>query len=81
LQTIRGRKHRADVWGERMYSMKLLLDPMKMAGLNVTPQDVSAMRWPTARTWNCPAARIEGATTELSIRTKGRLTTAEEFNT
>jgi hydrophobe/amphiphile efflux-1 (HAE1) family protein len=77
IQTIPG-VSTVQIWGERMYSMKLLVDPMKMAGLGVTPQDISAAL--AKENVELPSGTIEGATTELIIRTKGRLVTADQFN-
>ncbi|MBK7753161.1 MAG: efflux RND transporter permease subunit [Flavobacteriales bacterium] len=77
LQTIAG-VSAINVWGDKKYSMKLLLEPVKMAGFNVTPVDVrNALNRENVE---LPSGRIEGFNTELSIRTLGRLTTAEEFN-
>jgi len=77
LQTIAG-VSAINVWGEKKFSMKLLLEPVKMAGFNITPMDV---RDALAReNVELPSGRIEGFNTELSIRTLGRLTTPEEFN-
>ncbi|MCC6937811.1 MAG: efflux RND transporter permease subunit [Flavobacteriales bacterium] len=77
LQTIPGVSN-IRVWGEKKYSMKLQLDPVKMAGFQVTPSDVrSALNRENVE---LPSGRIEGFNTELSIRTSGRLTTEEEFN-
>ncbi|WKZ64946.1 MAG: efflux RND transporter permease subunit [Flavobacteriales bacterium] len=77
LQTIPG-VSAINIWGEKKYSMKLLLDPVKMAGLGITPADVRAAL--DRENVELPAGRIEGFRTELSIRTLGRLTTAEQFN-
>lgn len=38
------------IWGEKRYSMRLWLDPVKMAGYGITPVDVK-MPLPT-RTWS-----------------------------
>jgi multidrug efflux pump len=66
------------VWGEKKYAMRLYLDPIKMAAARVTPGDISR----ALRTENVelPAGRLEGANTEISIRTLGRLSTEEDFN-
>jgi multidrug efflux pump len=77
LQTIPG-VSAINIWGEKKYSMKLLLDPVKMAGLGITPADVRAAL--DRENVELPAGRIEGFRTELSIRTLGRLTTPEQFN-
>lgn len=77
LQTIPGVSN-IRVWGDKKYSMKLQLDPVKMAGFQVTPIDVrNALNRENVE---LPAGRIEGFNTELSIRTSGRLTNEEEFN-
>ena len=77
LQTIPGVSE-IRVWGEKKYSMKLLLDPVKLAGYNLTPLDVrNALNKENVE---LPTGRIEGYNTELSIRTFGRLTTEEDFN-
>ena len=58
--------------------MKLLLDPVKLAGYNLTPLDVRDAL--NKENVELPTGRIEGYNTELSIRTFGRLTTQEDFN-
>lgn len=77
LQTIPGVSE-IRVWGEKKYSMKLLLDPVKLAGYNLTPLDVRDAL--NKENVELPTGRIEGYNTELSIRTFGRLTTQEDFN-
>ncbi len=77
LQTIRGVSE-IRIWGERKYSIKLLLDPIKLSGYKLTPGDVRNAL--TRENIELPAGRIEGYGTELTIRTKGRLTTPAEFN-
>jgi len=77
LQTIPGVSE-IRIWGEKKYSMKLLLDPIKLAGYNLTPADVRDAL--NRENVELPTGRIEGYTTELSIRTFGRLTTEEDFN-
>ena len=67
-----------DIWGEKRYSMRLWLDPVKMAGYGVTPLDVrSAVERENVE---LPSGSIEGDTKELSIRTMGLMSTAQEFN-
>ncbi len=77
LQTIPGIS-KIYIWGEKRYSMKLMLEPMKMAGLGITPTDVQQAL--TQENVELPSGRIEGDEVELTIRTFGRLTTEEEFN-
>ncbi len=77
LQTIKGVSE-VRIWGDKKYAMKLLLDPAKMAGYQLTPADIrNALNRENVE---LPTGRIEGYNTELTIRTSGRLTTAEEFN-
>ncbi len=77
LQTIPG-VSAINIWGEKKYSMKLLLDPVKMAGYAITPADVRSAL--DRENVELPSGRIEGYRTELSIRTMGRLVTPEQFN-
>ncbi len=77
LQTIDGVSS-VPIWGQRRYSMRLWMDPAKLAGYGLTPLDV---RNAIAReNVELPSGSIEGTTTELTIRTLGLLTTPEEFN-
>ena len=66
------------IWGEKRYSMRLWLDPAKMAGYGVTPMDVKNAI--DKENIELPSGSIEGNTTELTIRTLGLMHTAEEFN-
>lgn len=77
LQTIQGIS-RIYLWGEKKYSMKLLLEPTKMAGFGITATDVQSAL--LTQNIELPSGRIEGETVELTIRTFGRLTKEEEFN-
>lgn len=66
------------IWGEKRYSMRLWLDPIKMAAYGVTPVDVKNVI--DRENVELPSGKIEGNTTELTIRTLGLMHTAEEFN-
>ena len=77
LQTIPGVSS-VQIWGEKKYSMRLWLDPAKLAAYSLTPLDVKTAL--NRENIELPAGRIEGNSTELSIRTIGRLTTADEFS-
>jgi multidrug efflux pump len=77
LQTIPGVSS-IQVWGDKEYSMRLWMDPLKLAAYGVTPLDVQEAL--TRENVELPSGRIEGDITELSVRTMGRLTTAQEFN-
>ncbi|NCA75662.1 MAG: efflux RND transporter permease subunit [Alphaproteobacteria bacterium] len=76
LQTIPGVSE-IRIWGEKKYSIKLLLDPQKLASYRLTPTDVKNAL--LRENIELPTGRIEGYNTELTIRTKGRLTTPAEF--
>ena len=67
-----------DIWGEKKYSMRLWIDPIKMAGYGITPMDVKNAV--DRENVELPSGSIEGNTMELSIRTLGLMHTAEEFN-
>jgi len=77
LQTIQNVSS-VDIWGQKRYSMRLWLDPVKMGGYGVTPLDV--LNSVTAENVELPSGSIEGNTVDLSIRTMGLMTTAQEFN-
>lgn len=77
LQTIPGVSE-IRIWGSKEYAMRLWMDPLKLAAYGVTPLDVQEAL--QRENVELPSGRIEGMTTELSVRTMGRLTTAEEFN-
>ncbi|MCY7411292.1 MAG: efflux RND transporter permease subunit, partial [Chitinophagales bacterium] len=77
IQTIPGVSG-VRIFGEKKYSMRLWLDPAKMAAYNVTPVDVENAV--TKQNVELPSGRIEGSNTELTIRTQGELTSPEEFN-
>ncbi|MDX1997685.1 MAG: efflux RND transporter permease subunit [Thermoanaerobaculia bacterium] len=77
LQTIPG-VARVDVWGERTYSMRLWLDPQKLASYQLSPIDVLQVL--QRENVELPAGRIEGNDVQLNVRTLSRLATAEDFN-
>jgi multidrug efflux pump len=77
VQTIAGVSE-VWIWGEKRYSMRLWMDPVKLAAFQITPIDVqNALR---RENIELPTGRIEGKNTELSIRTLGRLNTVNDFN-
>ncbi len=77
LQTIQGVSS-IMIWGEKRYAMRLWLDPVKLAGYQLTPLDVRNAI--TRENIELPSGSIEGTTTELTIRTLGLMSTPEEFN-
>ena len=77
LQTI-SNVSSVEIWGEKRYSMRLWLDPAKMAGYGITPMDIKSAL--DRENIELPSGSIEGNTTELTIRTMGLMHTTEEFN-
>jgi len=76
LQSLTG-VGRAQVAGERRYSMRIWLDPEAMASRGLTVQDVqNAVR---TRNVEVPAGRIESSRREFTVRSLGELKTPEEF--
>jgi len=77
LQTIPG-VAQVRIWGERRYSMRLWMDPAKLAAYGITPMDIRAAL--NRENIELPSGTIEGANTELTVRTLSRMTTVDEFN-
>lgn len=77
LQTIPGVGD-IRIFGPKSYSMRLWLDPYKMTANRITSTDIEQAV--NRENIELPSGRIEGSLTELTIRTKGLLQTAEEFN-
>ena len=77
LQTIPGVSE-VRIFGEKRYSMRLWMDPAKLAAYQITPLDVrNALN---AENIELPSGRIEGNDVELTVRTLSRLEKTEEFN-
>jgi hydrophobe/amphiphile efflux-1 (HAE1) family protein len=77
FQTVTGVSS-VQIWGEKKYAMRLRIDPVKLASFRLTAPDiVNAL---TKQNIELPSGSIEGAMTELTVRTQGRLTTADDFN-
>ena len=77
FQTIPG-VSQVMIYGERKYSIRLWMDPDKLAAFKLTPLDV----YNAVNTQNLelPTGSLEGNSTDLTIRTMGRLSNPEEFN-
>lgn len=67
-----------EIWGENRYSMRLWLDPTRMAAYGITPMDVKTAV--EKENVELPSGSIEGDNIELAIRTTGLLQTPEDFN-
>ncbi|MEB3244620.1 MAG: efflux RND transporter permease subunit [Vampirovibrionales bacterium] len=77
LQSIAG-VARVIIGGEREFSMRIWLDPVKLQALGVTMQDVRAAL--LAENIEIPAGRVEGQLREFTVRTLGALNTPEAMN-
>lgn len=77
LQTISG-VSAVNIFGEKRYSMRLWMDPAKLAGYGLTPMDVRNAI--SRENVELPSGSIEGTNTQLTIRTLGLMTTPKEFN-
>lgn len=77
FQTIPGVSS-VQLWGEQKYAMRLHIDPERLASFRLTAPDiVNAL---AKQNIELPSGSIEGANTELTVRTQGRMTTEEDFN-
>lgn len=77
FQTIPGVSE-VRVWGQKRYSMRLWMDPGSLSAYQLTPLDV--LNAVNAQNLELPSGRLEGVSTELTVRTVGRLNTPEDFN-
>lgn len=77
LQTIPG-VGEVRIWGEKKYAMRLWLDPEKLSAYGLTVLDVrNALN---AENVELPSGRLEGQSTELTVKTMGLMRTPEDFN-
>jgi hydrophobe/amphiphile efflux-1 (HAE1) family protein len=77
LQTIPGVSSVA-IYGQQRPAMRLWLDPKKMTSYNLTASDVNVAL--AKENVEMPGGKIRGNTTELTIKTHGRLETEDDFN-
>ncbi len=77
LQTIPGVSN-VQIWGQKKYAMRIWMIPDKLAAFKLTPLDViNALRNENVE---LPSGKIAGNTTELTVRTEGKMQNEEEFN-
>ncbi len=62
---------RVDVWGSKTYSMRLWIDPDRLAAYQLSPIDVR--RAFEQANIELPSGRIEGSSVDLSVRTESRI--------
>jgi multidrug efflux pump len=77
LQTIPGVSS-VQIWGQKRYSMRLWVDPVKMASYGVTVSDVRDAL--DKQNVELPTGKLTGANTELTVKTLGNLANPEQFN-
>lgn len=77
LQTVNG-VAKADILGGATYSMRVFLDPIKMAGLGVTPADVSQVL--ANNNFLTAAGSTKSEYVAISMTAKTDLNSAEEFS-
>ena len=77
LQTIEGVSE-IRIFGQKKYSMRIWMDPIKMASLGITTQDVKAAL--DKENVELPSGKLAGDNTELTVKTIGRFRSEEDFN-
>jgi hydrophobe/amphiphile efflux-1 (HAE1) family protein len=77
LQTIPGVSS-VVIYGQQKPTMRLWLDPNKMAAYSLTASDVDAAL--VNENVEMPGGKIRGTHTELTVKTFGRLETEDDFN-
>ncbi len=77
FQTIKGVSE-VRVWGSKKYSIRLWMDPDRLAAYQITPLEV--FNAVNSQNVELPSGRIEGSQLELTVRTVGRLSSPQEFN-
>ncbi|MBY4676259.1 efflux RND transporter permease subunit [Marinobacterium arenosum] len=76
LQTVNGVAN-VVIFGERRYSMRIWLDPARMAAYQVMPQDVEAAL--RAQNLEVPAGRLESQNREFTLLTRSDLNDIDQF--
>ncbi len=64
--------------GEKKYAMRIWLDPNKLIAFGLTPLDVQQAL--LKENVELPSGKIAGTSTELTVRTFGKLFTEDDFN-
>ncbi|MDO9186347.1 MAG: efflux RND transporter permease subunit [Bacteroidia bacterium] len=77
LQTISG-VSTVQIWGQKKYAMRLWMNPDKLAAFGLTPLDVKQAL--DKENVELPSGKVAGNTTELTVKTVGKLTDEEGFN-
>ncbi|MES2397461.1 MAG: efflux RND transporter permease subunit [Bacteroidota bacterium] len=77
LQTISG-VSTVQIWGQKKYAMRLWMNPDKLAAFGLTPLDVKQAL--DKENVELPSGKVAGNTTELTVKTVGKLTDEDGFN-
>lgn len=77
IQTIPGVSS-MQIQGQRKYAMRIRIDPSKLASYGLTSQDIVTAL--DRENVELPSGKLTGASTELTVKTLGKLTDAEQFN-
>ncbi|TLU98762.1 efflux RND transporter permease subunit [Dyadobacter luticola] len=77
LQTIEGVSE-IRIFGQKKYAMRIWMDPIKMASLGITTQDVKVAL--DKENVELPSGKLAGDNTELTVKTIGRFRTESDFN-
>jgi hydrophobe/amphiphile efflux-1 (HAE1) family protein len=77
LQTIPG-VSTIQIWGQRRYAMRMWMNPDKLAAYGLTPLDIKQAL--DKENVELPSGKVVGNTTELTVKTAGKLTDEEAFN-
>jgi multidrug efflux pump len=77
LETIPGVSG-VQIWGQQRYAMRLWIDPVKLASYGCSVAEVRDAL--DQQNVELPSGKITGDNTELTVKTVGNLSTAEEFN-
>lgn len=77
LQTIPG-VSTVQIWGLKRYAMRIWINPDKLAAYELTPLDIKQAL--EKQNIELPSGKIAGNTTELTVKTVGKLITEDQFN-
>src|SRR6478609_4320791 len=66
------------IWGQKKYAMRLWIDPTKLSSYGCTVSDVKDAL--NKQNIELPSGKLTGKETELTVKTIGNLSKAEEFN-
>jgi HAE1 family hydrophobic/amphiphilic exporter-1/multidrug efflux pump len=77
MQTIPGVSS-VQIWGQKRYSMRIWMDPIKLNAYGITVADVRNAL--DKQNVELPSGKLTGSNTELMVKTLGNLSTEKEFN-